>query len=173
MNEQGPASTVRPSDDGLTPPKQQRSIGELVASIRDEIVGVINTQVEIAKKEITAFGTKVGIIAACAAVVVFLLLTAWVMFLFFAASGLHALGLPWWASFLIITVVFVIIAAIAGLVAFSTVKKLQKQGNPVPVTVDTAQNAVSAVKGRRHASSATYDDAFEDLYGKQVSARTE
>lgn len=150
-------------------PPTQRSIGELVASIRDELVGVVHSELDIAKKELTALGIKLGIIAACAAVPLFLPLSAWVMFLFFAAEGLTALGLPSWASFLIITGVFILLSAIAGLVAFLVLKKVRAP----EVTIDTAKSAVDAVQGKRRSTPVSYDDTFEELYGKQVSARTD
>ncbi len=159
---------INTTNDPSTPPTQ-RSIGELVASIKDELVGVVHHEVDIAKKELTALGIKVGIIAACAAVVLFLLLSAWVMLLFFFAEGLTALGLPAWASFLIVAGVFIVLAAIAGLVAFAYVKKLRAP----EVTIETAKGAVDAVQGKRHATPVSYDDTFEELYGKQVSARSE
>ncbi|WP_347041598.1 phage holin family protein [Brachybacterium nesterenkovii] len=158
---------INTTNDPSTPPTQ-RSIGELVASIKDELVGVVHTEVDIAKKEFTSLGTKAGVIAACAAVVLFLLLSAWVMLLFAAASGLQALGLPAWASFLIVAGVFLLLAAIAGLIAYSFVKKLKAP----EVTIETAKGAMTAVQGKRHTAPVSYDDTFEELYGKQVSART-
>lgn len=158
---------INTTNDPSTPPTQ-RSIGELVASIKDELVGVVHSEVDIAKKELTALGIKVGIIAACAAVLLFLLLSAWVMLLFFFATGLMALGLPAWGSYLIVFGVFVVLAAIFGLVAFLYSKKLQAP----EVTIDTAKGAVDAIQGKRRSTPVTYDDTFEELYGKQVSART-
>lgn len=159
---------INTTNDPSTPPTQ-RSVGELVASIKDELVGVVHSEVDIAKKELTALGIKAGIIAACAAVLLFLLLSAWVMLLFAAANGLAALGVAPWLSFLIIAAVFVVLAVIAGLVAFLVSKKLKAP----EATIETAKGAVDAVQGKRHSTPRTYDDTFEELYGKQVSARSE
>ena len=159
---------INTTTDPSTPPTQ-RSIGELVQSIRDELLGVVHHEIDIAKKEITALGIKVGIIAAMAAVLLFLLLSAWVMLLFAAATGLQALGLPAWGSFLIVAGVFVLLGAIAGLVAFVVSRKLKAP----ETTIETAQSAVQAVQGKRRSNAVSYDDTFEELYGKQVSARTE
>ncbi|MGP4975353.1 phage holin family protein [Brachybacterium tyrofermentans] len=159
---------INTTNDPGTPPTQ-RSIGELVQSIRDELLGVVHHEIDIAKKEITGIAIKAGIIAACAAVLLFLLLSAWVMLLFAAATGLQALGLPYWASFLIVAGVFVLISAIAGLVAFLVFKKIKAP----ETTIETAQSAVDAVQGKRRSNAVSYDDTFEELYGKQVSSRTE
>lgn len=159
---------INTTNDPSTPPTQ-RSIGELVQSIRDELLGVVHHEIDIAKKEITGIAIKAGIIAACAAVLLFLLLSAWVMLLFAAATGLQALGLPYWASFLIVAGVFILISAIAGLVAFLVFKKIKAP----ETTIETAQSAVDAVQGKRRSNAVSYDDTFEELYGKQVSSRTE
>ena len=155
---------INTTNDPSTPPTQ-RSIGELVQSIRDELLGVVHHEIDIAKKELIALGIKVGIIAACAAVLLFLLLSAWVMLLFAAATGLQALGLPAWASFLIVAGVFILLGAIAGLVAFLVSKKLKAP----ETTIETAQSAVGAVQGKRRSNTVSYDDTFEELYGKPAA----
>ena len=158
---------INTTNDPSTPPTQ-RSIGELVQSIKDELLGVVHHEIDIAKKELTALGIKIGIIAACAAVLLFLLLSAWVMLLFAAANGLQAAGLPAWASFLIVAGVFILLAAIAGLVAFLISKKLKAP----ETTIETAQSAVGAVQGKRRSTTVSSDDTFEELYGKQAGAPT-
>ena len=62
---------INTTNDPSTPPTQ-RSIGELVQSTRDELLGVVHHEIDIAKKEFTALAIKVGIIAACAAVLLLL-----------------------------------------------------------------------------------------------------
>lgn len=159
---------INTTNDPSTPPTQ-RSIGELVQSIRDELLGVVHHEIDIAKKELTDLGIKAGIVAAMAAVLLFLLLSAWVMLLFAAATGLEALGLPYWGAFLIIAAVFIVLGAVAGLAAFLVAKKLRAP----TTTIETAQGAVDAVQGKRRQNAVSYDDTFEELYGKQVSARTD
>lgn len=159
---------INTTNEPSTPPTQ-RSIGELVQSIRDELLGVVHHEIDIAKKELTSLAIKAGIIAACAAVLLFLLLSAWVMLLFAAATGLEAAGLPIWAGFLIVAAVFIVLGLAAGLVAFLVFKRLKAP----EVTIETAQSAVQAVQGKRRSNTVSYDDTFEELYGKKVSARTE
>lgn len=150
-------------------PKTQRSIGELVASIKDEVRSVIEQQIAIAKKELTTAAVNAGVAIGLFAATAFLLLSAWVMFLFFAAWGLVALGLPQWASFLIVfgaLVVLGLILAAIGYLAF-----LKKVKGP-ETTITTSKTAVDAVQGKRRHSAVSYDDTYEELYGKQVSARS-
>jgi hypothetical protein len=159
---------ITSTNDPSTPPTQ-RSIGELVASIKDEVLGVVHHEIDIAKREVTDILVKAGIIAGLAAVLLFLLLSAWVMLLFAAASGLVALGLPAWAAYLIVAGVFVVVAAIAGLGAFLISKKIRAP----QTTIDTAMGAVDAVQGKRKQNAVSYDDTFEELYGKQGASATE
>lgn len=147
-------------------PSTSRSIGELVTSIKTEVTGVVQQQVDIAKKEITGIAIKAGAVAALAAVLLFFLLSAWVMFLFFAAWGLVALGLPEWAGFLIVFGVLVVLGIILGIIAYVIVKKITAP----QTTIETAQSAVKAVQGKRRNNSVDYDDAFEELYGKRATS---
>src|SRR5690625_3740939 len=133
---------INTTNDPSTPPTQ-RSIGELVQSIRDELLGVVHHEIDIAKKEITAIAIKAGIIAACAAVLLFLLLSAWVMLLFAAATGLQALGLPYWGAFLIVAGGFIVVGAVAGLVAFLVSKRVTAP----EAHIGTAQTARDEVHG--------------------------
>lgn len=143
----------------------QRSIGELISSIKNEITGVVQREVAIAKKEFTDIAVKAGTTLALAAVLLFFLLSAWVMLLFAGAWGLVALGLPHWGAFLIMTVILIVLGAIVGLIAFLIAKKIRAP----EVTIETATSAVAAVQGQRTSTAASYDDAFEELYGKQIA----
>lgn len=158
---------INTTNDPSTPPTQ-RSIGELVASIKDELLGVVHHEIDIAKKEITAIVVKVAVGAALFAVTAFFLLSAWVMLLFAAAWGLVALGLPAWASFLIVMGALVVIGAIAAVVGYFVYIKRIKAPE---TTISTAKGAVDAVKGVRRRNAVSYDDTYEELYGKQVDAR--
>src|SRR5699024_951126 len=135
---------INTTNDPSTPPTQ-RSIRELVQSIRDELLGVVHQEIDIAKKQDTPHADKAGITAP------------------------YPTGLPYWGAFLIVAGVFVVIGAILGLVAFLVSKKLKAP----ETTIETAQSAVQAVQGKRRQNAVSYDDTFEELYGKQVSARTD
>lgn len=156
---------INTTNDPSTPPTQ-RSIGELVQSIRDEALAVVHHEIDIAKKEFTALAVKAGIIAAFAAVMLFLLLSAWVMLLFFAASGLHALGMPWWGAFLLVAGVFIVLSLIAAGAAFLVSRRMKAP----KTTIDTAKGAVGAFQGKRHANAVSYGDVAEELYGKKAPA---
>ncbi|EWS80614.1 phage holin family protein [Brachybacterium phenoliresistens] len=158
---------INSTNDPSTPPTQ-RSIGELVASIKDELLGVVHHEIDIAKKELTAIAVKAAVGAALFLVTAFFLLSAWVMLLFAAAWGLVALGLPAWGAFLIVMGALVLIGALASVVGyFVYIKKIKAP----ETTISTAKGAVDAVKGVRHRNAVSYDDTYEELYGKKVDAR--
>lgn len=61
-----------------------------------------------------------------------------------AALGLAALGLPYWAAFLIVAGVLLVIAAVLGLIGLRRLKKVK----PPEKTIANAQALVNEVKGR-------------------------
>lgn len=150
-------------------PKTQRSIGELVSTIKGEVSGVVEQQIALAKKEATDIGVKAGVGIALILVTLFFLLSAWVMFLFFAAWGIVALGLPEWAAFLIVFGVLLVSGIIFTLVAvFAFLKRIKAP----TATIETSKGALGAIQGKRRQNAVSYDDSYEELYGKPVSTNS-
>jgi hypothetical protein len=126
-----------------TDPRQERTLGQLVASATQDISTLVRSEIALAKAEVSVQVKKAGVgggLLAAAAVVVFYS----VYFLFTTmAEGIQALGLPRWASFLIVTVFMLIVAAILGLLGVRKMKTV----NPTPErTIAEAQETVAAVK---------------------------
>ena len=98
------------------PPPSERSIKEIIDSLRPQLQELVNKQVELARSELVPVGRQAGIAVGLLVVgAVFLLL-----FLgFFFATGaaiMIAAGFPAWAAIGIITVILLIIGgALAGL----------------------------------------------------------
>lgn len=143
---------------------QPRSIGEIVASIRDELTGLVHREIAIAKTELKAAAIKAGIGGAGFAVAGFLLALALIMLLFALAWGLVALGLPEWASFLIVAAVLIVLAAVAALIALNRVKAIE----PPNTTIETGKGTIGALKGQRSTNAVSYDDVYADLYHQQA-----
>src|SRR4051794_35759379 len=126
-----------------TDPRQERTLGQLVASATQDISTLVRSEIALAKAEVSVQVKKAGVgggLLAAAAVVVFYS----VYFLFTTmAEGIQALGLPRWASFLIVTVFMLIVAAILGLLGVRKMKTV----NPTPEkTIAEAQETMAAVK---------------------------
>ena len=106
-------------------PQEDRSVGEMVVDVSERVSGLVRDEIELAKAEISekvgalVRGSVVGIAAGVFAFLGLILLMhaiAWLLNdLFFDDSV--------WAGFLIEAVLFFVVAALAGLIAFKAVKK--------------------------------------------------
>ena len=119
-------STVPP-----VPPQDDRSVGEMVYDVSERVSTLVREEVELAKAEVSEKvsalirGSVVGIAAGTFAFLGLILLMhaiAWLLNdLFFDSS--------FWAGFAIEALLFFVIAAIAGFVAY---KSVQRGAPPTP-----------------------------------------
>ena len=126
-----------------TDPRQERTLGQLVASATQDISTLVRSEIALAKAEISVQVKKAGVgggLLAGAAVIVFYS----VYFLFTTiAEGIQALGLPRWLSFLIVTVFMLLVAAVLALLGVRKMKTV----NPTPEkTIAEAQTTVATLK---------------------------
>ncbi|KRB43879.1 phage holin family protein [Terrabacter sp. Root181] len=126
-----------------TDPRQERTLGQLVASATQDISALVRSEIALAKAEVSVQVKKAGVgggLLAGAAVIVFYS----VYFLFTTiAEGLQAAGVPRWASFLIVTVFMLLVAAVLG---YLGVRKM-KTVDPTPAkTIAEAQGTIEAIK---------------------------
>ena len=93
-----------------TDPRQERTLGQLVASATQDISTLVRSEIALAKAEVSVQVKKAGVgggLLAGAAVIGFYS----VYFIFTTiAEGIQALGLPRWLSFLIVTVFMLLVA---------------------------------------------------------------
>jgi uncharacterized membrane protein YqjE len=124
-------STVRPPD-------EQPSVGELVRQASEHISTLVRGEIELAKAELSGSVKRAGIgggmLAAAAAVLLFS-----VPFLFVVlAEVLVAIDLPRWLSYLIVWVLFLLIAGVLALVGRSQLKKVRKPERTMETVKETA-----------------------------------
>ncbi|HKG36683.1 MAG TPA: phage holin family protein [Solirubrobacterales bacterium] len=135
---------------GATPPPRdpsQKSVGELVFEVTERTSGLIREEIELAKTEVTE---KVGklirgsIVGAVAGVFAFLALIlimhgiAWLITDLFFDDNV-------WAGFLIEAAFFLLVAAIAGLVAY---KSVQAGAPPTPdAAIEEAKRTRAILEG--------------------------
>lgn len=136
-----------------TDPGQERTLGQLVASATQDISTLVRGEIALAKLEIGAQVKKAGIgggLLAAAGVVAFYS----VYFIFTTiAEGIQALGLSRWLSYLIVTVLMLLIA---GILALLGVKKM-KTVEPVPErTIANAEETVEGLKTALHTPHARH-----------------
>ncbi len=121
----------------------ERTIGQLVADISNQMSGLVKAEIELAKAEVKADVTKGGIGAGLLAGAAFFALIAFILLCFALAYGLVAAGLAQWAAFLVVTGVLLVLAAVLALVGRG---RLQQVSAPKR-TIDTAKDSVEAIKG--------------------------
>jgi uncharacterized membrane protein YqjE len=128
---------------------QQPSIGSLISRTVGNVRALATAQVDLTKAEMSANVSRVQGITVLGIVVIAMLLQASLMLTFAIVYALVQFGLPTWASFLIVAGVFLLVAAIAGAMAYSkaqgfrgpdvakvelekTVEAVKALGNPAP-----------------------------------------
>jgi uncharacterized membrane protein YqjE len=119
-------------------PDQQPSVGELVRRASEHVSTLVRAEIELAKTEVSGTvkraGVGGGLLAAAGVVLLFS-----VPFLFVViAEVLVAVGLPRWLSYLIVWVLFLIIAAVLALIGRWQLKKMSKPERTLKTAKDTA-----------------------------------
>jgi uncharacterized membrane protein YqjE len=119
-------------------PDPEPSVGELVQRASENVSTLVRAEIELAKAELSETvkraGAGGGLLGAAVSILVFS-----VPFLFVViAEGLVALGLPRWLSYLIVWVLFLIVAAVLALLGRSQLRKIEKPERTIKTTRDTA-----------------------------------
>ncbi|EWT07664.1 hypothetical protein N864_03505, partial [Intrasporangium chromatireducens Q5-1] len=131
-------STMKPGQD-----RNERTLGQLVASATQDFSTIIRGEIALAKAELSSQVKKAGmggVLLAAAGVIAFYS----VYFIFITiAEGITAAGLPKWLSYLIVTVFFLLVAGVLALVGIRRLKTVQ----PKPAkAVAEAELTVAALK---------------------------
>lgn len=125
------------------------TLGALVASASRDLTGLVHSEIELAKTELKAevsTAVKGGVMFGAAAVLGGL---AVVLLSHAAAWGLFAAGLPAWVGFLIIAVVYLLLAGVLALIGKRAVSKV----GPPERTVRTAKDTAAFLKSPRGADA--------------------
>lgn len=122
MTETAPAT---PAGTTVDRPEEEPSIGQLVASASRDVSALVRHEIALAKSELKVSvrmgGMAAGLFAAAAFVVLLAVVLLSVAFGFFVSmTGLH---LAW--SFLIVVVVYLLVAALLGLLGYRKVRKVR------------------------------------------------
>jgi uncharacterized membrane protein YqjE len=127
-----PASTTKPSTGPQTPPvvpppsgpKEERKLGELVFDVTEGVSGLVREEIQLAKAEVTekagkiAKGAVVGISAGVFAFLALILVMEGIAWLL----NEEVFNGKTWPGFFIEAAVFLLIAALAALIAYKAVK---------------------------------------------------
>jgi hypothetical protein len=122
----------------------EETLGALFANASRDLSALLRNEVELAKAEIrqdVQQGAKAGAMFGAAA---FLGVLALILLSIALAQGLVALGVVSWLAFLIVAVLFLVIAGLLGLVGKKAVSKV----GPPERTIRTSKQTVAVLKRR-------------------------
>ncbi|GAB2692882.1 phage holin family protein [Thalassiella azotivora] len=122
----------------------ERTIGQLVADIQQDLTALVRHEIALAKSELKRDVTKGGAGAGLLAGAAFLGVVAFFILCFAGAYGLVAAGLDEWLAFLIVFAVLVVVAGVLALVGKKQLTKI----NPPERTIATSKDTVAALKGQ-------------------------
>lgn len=91
---------------------QEESLGELVAAASEQISTLLRAEIELAKAELRFDAKRVGVAGGLFSAAAFMAHLCLILASFAIAYGLVALGLWTWAAFAIVTVFYLIVAAL-------------------------------------------------------------
>ncbi|MER5932733.1 phage holin family protein [Streptomyces sp. NPDC002054] len=123
----------------------ERTLGQLVASATAEMSALVHDEIALAKAEIRQDVRRVGIGSTAFVIAGVLALFSVPVLSFAAAYGIHNLGLGLAWSFLIVGVAFLVIAALAALLAVAKFKKVKPPEKTIASVKETAA-VVATVK---------------------------
>ena len=98
-------------------PSGERSIGDLVTSLTTDASALVRGEIELAKAELRETARTGGAGAGMVAGAVFLILLASVLLSIALAYGLVAAGVWTWLAFVIVGLLYILVAAVLGLLA--------------------------------------------------------
>ncbi len=136
----------------ISQPKQERSLGELLGDLTREVTTLVRQELALAKAEMTQKAAKVGkdagLIAAGG-------LVAYAGFLALVAAlilGLWTLGVPAWASALLVGLV---VTAGGGLLVWNGINALKHEDLTPRQTIESIESLKEEVNGSRVRNRAT------------------
>jgi uncharacterized membrane protein YqjE len=145
-----PATPAPTTPNGGSAPRHaaEPSVGQLVSEVSTQISTILHGEIELAKLELRSSvknaGTGVGFFGAALVLLVFSLTFG----LIALAEGFVALGVWRWAAYLI---VFVLLIALVGALAFGGVKKVKAVRAPEK-TIATGRDTVEYLRSHSRTS---------------------
>ena len=131
-----------------------RKVADLIKDIRGDVQLLVNDQVELAKSELTPAAKNAGIGGGMFGAAGYFGINAATLIYIAAALGLAALGLPYWAAFLIVAGVLLLIAAILALIGYTRIKKIKPPEKTIANGKALVSELSSAVNRATAAASA-------------------
>jgi hypothetical protein len=131
-----------------------RKVADLIKDIRGDVQLLVADQVELAKSELTPAAKNAGIGGGLFGGAGYFAINAATLIYIAAALGLAQAGLPYWAAFLIVAGVLLVIAAILALIGRSRIKKVKPPEKTIANGKALVSELSSAVSRATAAASA-------------------
>jgi Putative Actinobacterial Holin-X, holin superfamily III len=132
----------------------EQPVGEIIRAISDDVKELVRDEVQLAKAELVPAAKAGGIGAGLLAGAAFFGVSAVFILYFCVVYVLVRLGLPEWASFLIVGAALLLLAGLLGAIGYSQIKKVkapQRAIKQAKETVDavkaSAQQTLATIKG--------------------------
>ena len=132
----------------------EQPVGEIIRAISDDVKELVRDEVQLAKAELVPVAKTGGIGAGLLAGAAFFGVSAVFILYFCVVYVLVRLGLPTWASFLIVGAALLVLAAVLGAIGYTMIKKVkapQRAIQQAKETVDavklSAQQTLATIKG--------------------------
>ncbi|MFE0462187.1 phage holin family protein [Kitasatospora sp. NPDC058965] len=139
------AGSAGPSGSSRAPYEGERTVGQLFAAATADLSALVHDEIALAKAEIRQ-DVKRGVAGSASGIVAGVFLLASVPMLSFAAAYLiHFWGVPLGGSFALVAVAFWLLAAVLGLLAWRSFKKIE----PPHRTIEGAQATAEVLRNAR------------------------
>ena len=132
----------------------EQPVGEIIRAISGDVKELVRDEVQLAKAELVPAAKAGGIGAGLLAGAAFFGVSAVFILYFCVVYVLVRLGLPEWASFLIVGAALLLLAALLGAIGYTQIKKVKaperaiKQAKETVDAVKTsAQQTLATIKG--------------------------
>jgi Putative Actinobacterial Holin-X, holin superfamily III len=132
----------------------EQPVGEIIRAISDDVKELVRDEVQLAKAELVPAAKAGGIGAGLLAGGAFFGVSAVFILYFCVVYVLVRLGLPEWASFLIVGAALLLLAGLLGAIGYTQIKKVkapQRAIKQAKETVDavkaSAQQTLATIKG--------------------------
>ena len=132
----------------------EQPVGEIIRAISDDVKELVRDEVQLAKAELVPAAKTGGIGAGLLAGAAFFGVSAVFILYFCVVYVLVRLGLPEWASFLIVGAALLVLAGLLGAIGFSMVKKVKAPQRAIAQAKETveavkasAQQTLATIKG--------------------------
>lgn len=144
------AASSRPA--GGAPSHDEPTLGALVASASKDLSSLVRNEIALAKAELKDDVAAAAAGGAMFGAAAFLGLLATVLISVAIGFALVKIGLVAWLAFLIVAVVYLLIAGVLVLVGLRRIKKVKAPEQSINAAKDTVAALKGQQKGSRHAA---------------------